>query len=177
MRVRSCVLSVGTVAGESMEEIFKKSGPTPRMASDPETSNATAGCGGGPVLLEDDPRLVVDAVNSVEEFHELARANGAIGVRRDGAGITFISSLKIGTNGDNWNSIRHRGGHCLVHGFLPLRFLPLPVAVDGLMTPCSYSCAAPIPGRRRAPPTTPSVGKPSRKCTNFELPSAKAYAQ
>jgi hypothetical protein len=41
--------------------------------------------------------------------------------------------------------------------------------VTGLMTPCSYSCAAPLPGRKRARPTTPSVEKQSRNWTNFEL--------
>ena len=38
-----------------------------------------------------------------------------------------VGPRKVGTNGDNWGTSRRRGDHCLVHGFLPLRFLPFPV--------------------------------------------------
>jgi len=43
--------------------------------------------------------------------------------------------------------------------------------------PCGYSCAAAVPGRKRAPPTPPSVREQSRNWTNFELLAAKAHAQ
>jgi hypothetical protein len=49
--------------------------------------------------------------------------------------------------------------------------------VTDLVMPCGYWCAAPVPGRKRARPTTPSVREHSRNWTNFELLAVKAHAQ
>ena len=53
------------------------------------------------------------------------------GVVKDssGAGIE-VGSRKVGTNGDNRGISRRRGSdHCLIHGLLPERFLPLLAAL------------------------------------------------
>src|SRR5260370_14658967 len=60
-------------------------------------------------LLQRRPGFVVDVIDAVDEFHELARADGALAVRWDEPGCRNVRSRKVGTNRDNRGSIRCRG--------------------------------------------------------------------
>src|ERR1700738_1159835 len=67
-------------------------------------------------VLEHRAGQVVDTVVGVEEFNEVIRTDGTIGVRW----IAVIRrALEIGTDRNDRGRIRRRGNYCLGHGFLP----------------------------------------------------------